>query len=222
MVTYHPRTRQGGEMADGDAVAKLRRKIDDELASNWAAWPGGWPDEIEVALIDAVFSIQASYTGVRNVVGRWRAHRGAGRLDDLSEVTSFVNTPQEFMTICDNAQMVPSRSSTKAEAVLAAATRLAGLDVYNAADLDTTKAEHRDAYVGVKGLGEVTWQYLGMLLGKPGVKADTMIRRFVAASQGRSDTSAHEARIVVEAAAAKMNCSATDLDHAIWSHQRRK
>ncbi len=25
------------------------------------AWPGGWPDEIDAALIDAVFSVRAHY-----------------------------------------------------------------------------------------------------------------------------------------------------------------
>lgn len=49
-------------------------------------WPGGWPGEIECALLDAVFSIRARYggptSGVRAVVNRGRTHRGEAA-DDL-------------------------------------------------------------------------------------------------------------------------------------------
>jgi hypothetical protein len=200
----------------------LRRKVETDLPKSWTAWPGGWPGEIEVALIDAVFSIQARYTSALHVVGRWREHRGQASLDDLGELTRFEENPEQFVGICCNRQMVPGRSATKAQAVVKAAVRLRHAGVDHADQFDVNDVDQRMAYVGVPGLGEVTWLYLGMLLGQPGVKADTMIRRFVAASQYVADIDADKARLLVEAVAADIGVNATTLDHAIWSHQRRQ
>src|SRR5260370_33992319 len=47
---------------------------------SWGKWPGGWPGDIEAALVDAVFSARAVYRSKRgrgiyaNVVG-WRDAR---------------------------------------------------------------------------------------------------------------------------------------------------
>lgn len=203
-----------------DAVEQLRRKVDRELPDVWTQWPGGWIGEIEVALIDAVFSIQANYTGVRRVIERWRGHRGDGRLDDLHHLAAFRSDPSGLVEILHNRQMVPGRSSTKAGAVAEAAQRLLDAGVRTSDQFGGGSDEQRIAYVGVAGLGDVTWAYLGMLLGKPGVKADTMIRRFVSESQNREVT-ASEAAALVNAVASVMGRSPTDLDHAIWSYQRR-
>lgn len=56
-----------------------------------------------------------------------------------------------------------------------------------------------------------------MLLGHPGVKADTWIRRFVADAIGRG-SEASEAGSLVKAAAAALGVDPTALDHAIWRH----
>ncbi len=45
-------------------VDRLLQHIESQLPSTWTAWPGGWPNEVEVALIDAVLSIR-SRTAVR-------------------------------------------------------------------------------------------------------------------------------------------------------------
>jgi hypothetical protein len=48
--------------------------------ATWPRYPGGYPGEIEAALLDSVFSLQAVYgsanNGARGVVSRWRAHTG--------------------------------------------------------------------------------------------------------------------------------------------------
>jgi len=49
----------------------------------------------------------------------------------------------------------------------------------SSADLDAGRGKYRRAYVAVRGLGTVTWDYLCMLLGVDGVKADVWIVRFV-------------------------------------------
>lgn len=205
-----------------EAIEQLRRRVEDDLPRPLTSWPGGWPGEIEVALIDAVFSIQANYTGVRNVVARWRDHRGAGHLDDLGMLARFEGDPDQLVAVLGNRQMVPGRSATKAEAVVKAAVRLRGVGVLHAAQFNGRDPVQRGAYIGVTGLGDVTWMYLGMLLGHPGVKADTMIRRFVAASQSAVDIGAEQARLLVQAVASELQIDPTTLDHAIWSHQRRR
>lgn len=67
----------------------------------------------------------------------------------------------------------------------------------------------------------MTWEYFGMLLGKPGVKADTWICRFVERAVGR-DVSPREAKSLVMAAAGRLNADATHLDHAIWAYERQR
>jgi hypothetical protein len=203
----------------GSDVERLSARIDRDLPARWAAWPGGWPGEIEVALIDAVFSIQSRYAGVQHVIDRWRASRGTGHLDDLAKLTSFAGRGDALAELLGNRQRVPGGSALKAEAVVEAATRLVCIGVSQSDRFDGRNDDQRRAYTGVKGLGEVTWIYLGMLLGTPGVKADTMIQRFVSTALGRA-VGAEESRLLVEAVAKHRCVSATTLDNAIWSYQR--
>jgi len=88
------------------------------------SWPGGWPGEIEAALIDAIFSIRARYgsrsarTGVYGAVVRWQDHRG-GRADDLA---SLAATSEPELRAITNAGKLAGR--TKAQVVLDAAKAL--------------------------------------------------------------------------------------------------
>jgi hypothetical protein len=102
-------------------------------------------------------------------------------LDDLTVLAN--HTADELQTIIDNKQQVSGRA--KATAVVEAAARLVDADVKHAADLDPRDASHKKAYTSVHGLGPITWVYFGMCLGKPGVKADTWITRFVDDAVGR-------------------------------------
>jgi hypothetical protein len=70
----------------------------------------------------------------------------------------------------------------------------------------------------------ITWHYVQMLAGIPGVKPDRMICRFVADALGmprRAVTNGFALRILT-AAAAEMGMSPTDLDHGVWQWQRRR
>lgn len=200
-------------------VDRLLQQVERELPTDWEAWPGGWPGEIEVALLDAVFSIRARYSGVRRVIDRWREHRGPGPLDALQELAAYVERPDDLVEVLGSRQRVPGGSATKAAAVANAARRLVDGGVVSSRAFDPRDPDQRRAYVGVAGLGDVTWTYLGMLLGTPGVKADTMIRRFVSRSQGR-DVGADEARRLVGGAADRLGCDPIALDHAVWAHER--
>jgi hypothetical protein len=74
---------------------------------------------------------------------------------------------------------------------------------------------YRKAYDGVRGRGDVTWEYLLMLLGYDGVKADTLVKRFVAKAVG-TELSSERVADVVKTAAIALKMSAKDFDHSIW------
>ncbi len=199
-------------------VARIRADVPPD---SWTPWPGGYPGEIEAAVIDSVFSVRARYgsptTGVRAVVGRWREHRG-GKLNDLRELARFADKGEGLAEILGNRQKISG--GLKALAAARAAKALVDISVVTAADVTGDAAEEA-AWCSVSGLSYVTWSYVVMLLGGDGVKADTMIRRFVDRAIERTST-APEARDLVLAAAAKLKVKPTDLDHAIWSFQRRR
>src|SRR5689334_21466091 len=92
------RVRQDGVLRlrhSGDAVndlAALNKAIDRDLPSVAKTWPGGWPGQIEICLIDAVLSIRAQYggpdTGVRSRIARYRAAVSAP-YDDLARLAEL-------------------------------------------------------------------------------------------------------------------------------------
>lgn len=73
---------------------------------------------------------------------------------------------------------------------------------------------------GTRGLGPVTWDYFLMLVGHDGVKADTLVTRFVVEALGRRSESKEVARLVTKAAE-RMSMSVSALDHSIWRHMSR-
>lgn len=203
-----------------DEAARLARHIEDVLPSEWTEWPGGWPDQIERALLDSVLSLRARYggpnTGVRGALNRWAKHRGQDTVDDLAAITE-AKSGEALADILDNRQKLTG-GALKAAGAIEAAQRLQELGVRHAADV-TARPELKGAWTGVKGLGEVSWVYFTMLLGTPDVKADVMIRRFVSRAIGGEATAA-QARRLVQEAAESLAVSPTALDHAIWNHER--
>lgn len=218
--------------ADRSQLDQLIAAINKEMPMDtWPEPPRGWLGEAEAALIDAVYSMRANYgnsptTGVRRYVHLWRVDRsehGVATLDDLRELTPC--DPVALADMFGNHQRVPGKNSlTKAAAVVEAAKALVAAGFADAASLaaDTTGSAEA-AYLSVPGLGKVTWTYLLMLLGIPGVKADTWVCRFVneATASNRAFGSEACARLVV-AAADEIDADPIHLDHAIWSHQRTR
>lgn len=198
-------------------VAAIKKALPGEMS-----WPGGWPGQVEAALMDAVLSIRANYgqphNGVRGAVRRWRAERGDVPLDDLNVLAT--QDPERLASVIDNRQKL-SGGSLKCAAIVQAAQNLLDVGVRHAADLAEPTLDHKRAYTNVNGLGSVTWEYLLMLLGVPGVKADTWIVRFVNETLGRPVSSA-EARTVLLAAAKEVGVSTSALDHSIWNHMRSR
>ena len=209
---------KGNTLSESD-ISTLVKFAQTELPrETWKPWPGGWPEQIEAALIDAVLSIAAQYgaaeNGVRGAVSRYRKAVATERPNDLARLAAY--DPDELQAVL-NDQKVSGR--TKASAIVEAAANLLVLGVKTASDLDPHDPAQKRAYTCVHGLGPVTWEYFGMLLGKPGVKADRWILRFVSRGLGRELASA-EAQPLLHGVADRLDATPTELDHAIWAYER--
>lgn len=212
----------GAATADPDDVRRLVDRINQEFPEpEWPPRREGWPGQIELAILDSIFSLRARYggptTGVRGLVQSWRDHRNVAACDDVELLSAYVDRADELAGILSNRQVL-SGGHLKALGAAEVAKALAGVGVRHASDV-TGDDEQRQAWTSVTGLGWVSWSYFLMLLGNPGVKADVMVTRFVATTLGRRISPA-EAHAIVTAAAPSFTSDLTALDQAIWSWQR--
>lgn len=197
----------------------LYRHVERTIGTSPSAWPGGWPNEVEAALLDAVFSVRARYgsrahrTGVYGAVTRWRDACG-GTADDLRRLAAA--DEQDLRQITNNGRL---SGRSKAAVVIDAAGALVDVGVVHAADVPGRMAPARAAYLSAKGCGPVTWAYFRMLLGFEDVKPDTWVMRFVNKAVPGT-TSTDVASHLVHEVAEIMKVSPTDLDNAIWLYQR--
>lgn len=154
-----PRPRGGGtsgyfrSVTDKLSARELRQLAQavEAIPRPWPKWPGGWPNEIEAALIDPVFGIWARYgkpgSGVRRVVGRWRDHLNAP-LDDLR---FLADTPSaDLAAVLVNRHKV--RGRPKAALVQSAAEALIA-NIRSASDALRSPDDAAEAYRSVAGLG---------------------------------------------------------------------
>ena len=209
--------------ADGTKIAQaVLQHLGPQSA--WIPWPGGYPDRPDLALVDAVMSIRARYgrahsdgrtTGVVGAVARYREHAGEAGPDWIGQLAR--QDPHALEGIVGR---TVSGKTRKAAAIVAAASRFHAAGVFGVVRFDPENDEQRRLYIGVPGLGPVTWDYFCMLLGHPGVKPDTWIGRFVAAVLGQA-LSPSDAGAAVKSAAAQLEADPSQLDHAIWEYQRR-
>lgn len=168
---------------DKPNMTALLSAIDSLPQEFFTAYRGGYPDEIGLALVDDVHSIQASYDsehpgkGVLNRVKQFRSdHPNA--VDDLRVLAAL--DEQAIQRVMGEGK---TSQRTKSGAVLDAARALTALKppIVRAADFTAERREDaRRAYTRVHGLGKVTFTYFAMHLGVPGVKADSLLTRFVA------------------------------------------
>lgn len=197
--------------------------IDSRLPKPFPEWPGGYPDQVEAALIDAVLSIRARYgkadTGVRAAVSRYKDAVGDQTPNSLSRLAEF--DAVKLAEVLHNHQM--TGAETKASAIVHAARTLSDIGVEAAANIDPKDPGHKAAYVNVPGLGPVTWYYFTMLIGAQDVKPDEWLKGFVELvleTPMLRDT--EYVRRLVNAAAAKLGVDPRVLDHAIWLYMRSR
>ena len=229
----------GTEETD-NALERVLAHIDSTITRKpavWSKWPGGWSDQIGTALVDAVYSARATYStkhgrGVLPLLQAWQASAG----DSSSSLVALINEieaegPHPWAVRFGNEQHSPSRSADapggpwKSATVLEAAINLRALSIDGAADItDENAAAAKAALRSVQGIGFATTNYFLILLGRPGVKPDRMIHRFLKNATGQSWTNAQANDLVVAAAAqiGARGVAPHELDHAIWRFESRK
>ena len=176
-----------------------------------------------------------TYSSVEKVVARYRTYRrdrgGDPSADGTAELLATfteMDGPDGWAKKIGTRNRTSTRSGVlKAEAIRDAATVLDGIGLTTAAafrDADTARRkEAESSWRAVTGQRSgITWRYLLMLAGVPGVKPDRMICRFAedTLEVRRRSVGTEFAYGIVTAAAKEMGMSATALDHAVWRFQR--
>jgi hypothetical protein len=195
-----------------DDLGVLFQAIERDIDIAFAKWPGGYPGNIELALLDAV-------SGVGKRVLAYRELRGISELasspcDDLAVLAAF--DTGSLKKVCGHQKIA---GVPKVDVIQTGARALVDAGVRHAADLQATNEDHKKAYTSVRGLGPVTWSYFGMLLGTSDVKADTMIVRYVS-RQLRRVVESGEARRMLLLVAERLRQEPRALDHAVWRFER--
>jgi hypothetical protein len=202
--------------------------------------PAQWEPAVEyastaMAVIDSVWSIGVRYQGVLNVLERYRRLRAASGADPAGDTPAALVSlieglggPEAFADAVQNRQRTSSTSGIlKAEAVFLESRHLQAEAVATPADLVDASPEKLDAirahWISVPGQGSgLSLDYFLMLSGLPGVKADRMVRRFVAAAlelPNELAISAEDAGGLVREAARRLDIDERVLDYAVWRFQ---
>lgn len=220
---------------DGDAVL-VRVAAVLPARETWTD-PAGYRRSLALCVVDAVFSLRATYASTTAALERYRtARRGAGadpEVDGLRELVTTVDAgggpvAAAGPVLFGNQGYAPGTARRgregvlKSEAIYRAAVSMLDIGIDRIEDLHGNPTGGRAAWLGVRGLGWVSWDYLLMLTGDDGVKADTMVQRFVAGALGLPSVTGERAKAAVTDAAAALRADARVLDHAIWLYQRER
>jgi hypothetical protein len=210
-----------------ELISAFSQDVREIPADRFEIYQKGWEGKIGMALVDAVYSKQTRYKTKRGkgllprLLAFQKRHEEAGR--DLRELIKI--SEQEMRETLGNGI---TNGRTKASAVLEAAATLVQLGVFTHEQYDHHEQAHRDAYLHVHGLGTVTHNYFGMLLGYPDTKPDTWIIRAVqrvADAQGMAlKVDSKLARSVLTEAhrRTKLGRTVTHMDHAVWLTERER
>lgn len=196
--------------------------------------PRGYDDSLALCLIDSVQSLRNDYTKVViPVLNRYRAYRaqhgGEARTDGLRKFLGALDEMGgvgQWTATIGTSHKAPGTSVLKGEAMRQAAEALLVVGVDTTADLrkaaedpDALEAVH-NAWLGVHGLGKASWDYLLMLAGPDGTKADTLLLRFTTRALGLPKTvDPNRAQAALKCAANALGVTQKRLDHAIWLYE---
>jgi hypothetical protein len=194
---------------------------------------------LALCIIDSIYSTGAQYAQVSNIIERYRAYRsGQGGNADLDGPAELLATFDELGSARAWAEQIGNRRPTsttpgaplKADAVHDGASRLVGLGIRSVEELRLA-AESDAIDVVNKSWREVpgqrsgiTWAYVLMLAGIPGVKANRMVVEYVANALG-VPAAEIDAKIAIELVcevANRMGWNSIHTDHAIWRFQTRR
>ncbi|MHC9290816.1 heme peroxidase [Mycobacterium sp. LTG2003] len=195
--------------------------------------PEGYHDGLALCIIDSIQSTGSHYTSVRNVIGRYRQHRGdAATTDGTTELLATFDAcggVDGWACVIGNHKPASTRrgASLKAAIIQQVARNLHDDGLRTTDDLrargalepgnEARRLATKKLWTSVEAQSSgITWNYALMLAGLPGVKADRMVTRFVSRALDGVELSPEAAASVVREAARQMGVPATDLDHAIW------
>ncbi len=216
-------------------VDRVLTAIHDRLppSTDWKT-PAGYP-ALGLCVLDAVFSMGVRYSSVEKVLTRYRSLRAESGADadtdtsvDLLAVIEDAGGGAHFAELINNHHRTSTRSGIlKAEAVRLEASQLVEAGVIDVSDLPVSPEALKalsSRWGGVTGQRSlISWHYFLMLTRRPGIKADRMIRRFLANALGRpgaSSVSIVEATDLLTASAEELGTDSRTLDHAVWQYQR--
>jgi hypothetical protein len=202
--------------------------------------PDGYPDSLALCIVDSVQSTMVRYSTVEKVLRNYRAYRrdqgGDPNTDtavDLAATFAHLKGHVAWAKRIGTGNKTSTHKGAplKAYAIEAEANAMIDLDVVTTQDLRTA-AEDPDelervkkAWLEVPGQSRgVTWHYVQMLAGMPGIKPDRMITRFVAKALDRPLKTITPSFCVevLTAVAGELTMTGSELDHAIWNYQRAR
>lgn len=229
-------------MSIADGKVRLLVEACTKLLGDPAAWksPTGYPDSLALCIIDSIQSVQVKYPTVVSVLNRYRHHRREqGAHPERDGATELVLTFSELGSADAWAASIgtgnrvwsrlnaPLKAAVIEQAALAFAEKgvLSTAELVDRAQDPNGLAEVEQLWTHLPGQSSgITWHYLLMLAGVPGVKPDRMIRRFVAQALAEKESRFAGAELIalVTAAAEELMVDVTTLDHSIWQYQRRQ
>ncbi len=191
---------------------------------------------LPLCILDSVWSIRVRYSGVANIVARYRAHyavdAGAELAHTVSEIIANIEAVgvASFATeVVKNSQRTSPRGGVlKADAVLQWARVLRSQRIETFAGLPAYGADHameaRLQTIPGQGSG-ISLRYFFMLCGDESlIKPDQMTARFLEAALSRS-VSPGEMQTLYSEACSVLNARFPSLtprllDNAVWRYQR--
>lgn len=200
--------------------------------------PEGYRGSLALCIVDSVQSTGVRYASVVKVVNAYRDYRriqggdpATDGVPELLQTFDELGGPEAWASKIGNQNKTSTRPNAplKAVAIRDAAAALVSVEVTTTQALRET-AKNPDKLRVVEAAWRavvaqrsgITWHYMQMLAGIPGIKPDRMIVRFVADALGlpRTRVSPSFASEILTEAASRMKVSPTDLDHGIWQWQR--
>jgi hypothetical protein len=196
----------------------------------WPAWPGGWPNRADLALLDAVYSTRQRYkTSVLPKVNKWRERFPTPEIPELrylSQIDEKSISDVFGQTVMPGVRSSEGHRKKKSVGVVETATRLCAHEprLASADDIITEVARNGRKRTVVllretKGIGPATASYFLILLGIDGVKVDTLLGSWVRSQLGDPSLTDNTISALVAEVASGFARPARDLDYAIWRHE---
>lgn len=204
--------------------------------------PRGYPDSLALCAIDAIWSLGVRYGAVEGVIDRYLKSRGWG---GITEVKSCHDGPRDFLgwwmaqtgdlgpqeaseavsEVLRNLQRTSSTGGVlKSQAVKEACELLAREGIESPSDLRTASDDLKQKWIrSVPGQRSgISWRYMTMLAGVPGVKPDRMVERFMRRMGVPNELTPDGLMRILVAELGTPTVNATVLDHRIWQIERTR